>query len=96
MTKNTNGAIYIAPLTSVTEIPSGVQTACELERVGLSLENANGQEKYLEVWVEPNSLAAVIKAKRGLCPGNWFIVETMADEQLPKFVDVNGNAWLEL
>ena len=74
-------AILVAPLsTAVTANPS-----CELERVAVLVGDDHGQEKYLEMWVQPDNLAAVIKAKRGLCPGNWFILETFTGEQLPEF-----------
>ena len=79
--------ILVAPLTpAVTVSPS-----CELERVAVLVGNGHGQEKFLEMWVQPDSLAAVIKAKRGLCP-NWFILETFTGDQLPKFVGVDGKA----
>ncbi|ESA38496.1 hypothetical protein N836_31645 [Leptolyngbya sp. Heron Island J] len=74
-------AILVAPLSTAT----AANSSCKLERVAVLVGNGHGQEKYLEMWVQPDSLAAVIKAKRALCPGNWFILETFAGDQLPEF-----------
>ena len=81
-------AILIAPLSPAV----ATSPRCELERVAVLVGNGHGQEKYLEMWVQPDNLAAVIKAKRALCPGNWFILETFTGDQLSKFVDADGKA----
>ena len=81
-------AILVAPLSPAV----AASPCCELERVAVLVGNGHGQERYLEMWVQPDNLAAVIKAKRGLCPGSWFILETFTGDQLPKFVGVDGKA----
>ena len=89
MTYETATATLIAPLEALTG------QSCPLERVAVLVGNKEGQEKYLEAMVKPNSLTAVIKAKRILSPGNWFIIETLTGDQLPKLIDTDGDAWFE-